>query len=86
MVLYYIVPLVPLTNSSDTKSFLEIPITLHSREEPVFDLSLQDVQVRLPTLQEAIYRLRSISLSTVGYLRSRGTTKRSNLPLKLIDT
>lgn len=53
-VLYYIVPLWPLTNNSDTSYSLEIPITIHSDKEPVFDFVLQDVMVRIPELQSDI--------------------------------
>ncbi len=54
MVLYYVVPLIYVQNSSETKSFLELPITISSDTEPVFDLTLQDVQVRIPGHAEAV--------------------------------
>ena len=55
MVLYYIIPLAPLTNSSETEGYLELPITMYSRNEPVHTLSVQEVHVQLPEQEEAIY-------------------------------
>ena len=54
MVLYYIIPLVPLFNRSDTKDFLEIPISIISRKEPVYNLTLNDITIRMPNNQNLI--------------------------------
>lgn len=53
-VLYYVVPLAPLPKSSETESELELPITVHSAVEPVFDLTVQDVAVHIPNVAETI--------------------------------
>jgi len=58
VVLYYIVPLVPVPNASETESSLEFPITIHSEVEPVFDLTVQDVSVRIPNVQKAVHPIK----------------------------
>jgi hypothetical protein len=74
VVYYYVIPLAFSTGASKTESFLELPITTHIKTDPVFDLTLDDVQIQVPGIDKRISpsRIEVISDSSfyVGYRKT----------------
>jgi hypothetical protein len=63
MLMYYLIPLAPIPPDSKTKTDLEIQITISSKVEPVFDLTLNDIQVKIPGTEGMLFPYKILIIS-----------------------